>query len=587
MPKVSELTSTPALGDGDLVYVVADGLSAKLASLRVADITALTAITTPLNGMSVEVTDVNRGGLFVFDTSVTEAGNGGTTFTADDGTTGSWVRQYSGPASVLWFGGLENALDFAAESNASVFIVSGNTIITGKEINDPTAIIGAGWNHIIKGPDGHESRMLTFRDMSGTRNVSAALIDIDGNGGGQLGDALVQINDANSLILGLRIHDSDALSVENGMNGINFAKNTSEISTCQLIGSRFERLSKAAINWTGNSRGGVLALNWILGGDTGFDRAPAIQVNRGSEAVLIGNYATDIEGSAILISENIDTSDDVVVVGNLIADCGLGSNAGVGIQAEAEPSHAGHGVLIAGNRIARPGVNVKSNGIDVTGYTNFNVVANSIESPTQNGLLIKDCAVGVVSGIDIFEPGDGAGSSDSFISINGCTDVSVSEITGRGGANTNYAITILGDNERISIRNNNFSLWQEDAPVNFVSSFPRDSYIEIPIDLTTVDNTETTVFAFDLEDDQCVFVEVDIIGIGGTNVRASKDTGVVVRRAGSAALVGVANVAEQETDAAMNGRVLTTSGGARYRVTGLTGESIRWRGVAKVRSVSA
>ena len=55
---------------------------------------AVEAIVGPSDGDEAVVTGEGIAGLFVFDTSVATAANGGTILAADDGTTGRWIRRY-------------------------------------------------------------------------------------------------------------------------------------------------------------------------------------------------------------------------------------------------------------------------------------------------------------------------------------------------------------------------------------------------------------------------------------------------------------------------------------------------------------
>jgi hypothetical protein len=116
----------------------------------VATIVAMQAILAPSNGDVAIVTEDGRAGTFVFDTSETGAANNGTTFKATDATIGSWVRRFSGPVDVRWFGAvgdgttddttaLQAALTFGSANAQSVFIPAGTYVISDTlEITSPT-----------------------------------------------------------------------------------------------------------------------------------------------------------------------------------------------------------------------------------------------------------------------------------------------------------------------------------------------------------------------------------------------------------------------------------------------------------------
>lgn len=152
MPKVSELTATPAFTPGDLVYVVTDGVSAKLAGLKVATIADMQAILAPVAGMVVEVTAEGVGGTFVF--SGTGASDGGTAFAANDLTAGAWLRRYSGPVDLAWFGGGgadDQAAWEAALSVGKEVVFSGDSLVLSTvTLPAGTAIRGVGNARLIQ-----------------------------------------------------------------------------------------------------------------------------------------------------------------------------------------------------------------------------------------------------------------------------------------------------------------------------------------------------------------------------------------------------------------------------------------------------
>jgi hypothetical protein len=90
----------------------------------VADLTAATAV----DGSLAILTDIDRGGNFIYDSTATD--NGGTIF-------GKWVRQYSGSVNVKWFGSLEN-YTFFGDGNTTTN--SSDSVVTvNRDVDDTIA----------------------------------------------------------------------------------------------------------------------------------------------------------------------------------------------------------------------------------------------------------------------------------------------------------------------------------------------------------------------------------------------------------------------------------------------------------------
>lgn len=87
--------------DTELVIAHRDGSGAKTLytdemSVSVATVALMEAIATPDDGATCIVKDMDRGGIFVYDSSLVLSDNQGTNFSG-------WIRQYSGSINVKWF----------------------------------------------------------------------------------------------------------------------------------------------------------------------------------------------------------------------------------------------------------------------------------------------------------------------------------------------------------------------------------------------------------------------------------------------------------------------------------------------------
>jgi hypothetical protein len=120
---------------------------------------ALTAIASPSNGDSVFVDGEGIAGLFVFDSSEVTAANGGTIFDADDATVGSWVRRYSGPVDVRWFGvvaGADSKTEFelALASGLPLHFSRGAYVLSGPILIPSDTLITCEPGVTVMMPDG-------------------------------------------------------------------------------------------------------------------------------------------------------------------------------------------------------------------------------------------------------------------------------------------------------------------------------------------------------------------------------------------------------------------------------------------------
>lgn len=128
---MANLTLRAAKGSA-LTHAEVDGNFTALNAERVATIAEMTAIAAPSTGMSVEVTDGLRGGMFVYDAARVAENDSGTVF---DG----WVRQYVGPVYVTWFGADPTG---ATDSTAAFNLATrANYVSTGNfDLNFPQAV---------------------------------------------------------------------------------------------------------------------------------------------------------------------------------------------------------------------------------------------------------------------------------------------------------------------------------------------------------------------------------------------------------------------------------------------------------------
>lgn len=141
----------------------------KLRALEVADYTALAAIDNPYTGMTAIVTNDGIGGTFVYDATQAATNNGGTVI---DG----WVRQYSGPVNVKWFGVVGDGSNESAAFQSALTAAAGGVLFVP---TPPSKYVVTGLivpSDIVIEGEGHD----TFIEMTQDSNAFARMFLING-----------------------------------------------------------------------------------------------------------------------------------------------------------------------------------------------------------------------------------------------------------------------------------------------------------------------------------------------------------------------------------------------------------------------
>ena len=120
------------------------------------------------------------GGLFYWDSTSTEADNGGTIIQATGITTGRWKRVFSGAVNVKWFGAntvrgdneipIQATIDYAISQNNCIIIPDGTFITTGK-INTKGCAIEGSINSIISSTSSDYILYTTYDKMLNLKNL--------------------------------------------------------------------------------------------------------------------------------------------------------------------------------------------------------------------------------------------------------------------------------------------------------------------------------------------------------------------------------------------------------------------------------
>jgi hypothetical protein len=146
-------------------------------SYTVATVAAMEAIVTT-TGQACIVTDLDRGGLFVYDSTLVASDNQGTNFSG-------WVRQYSGAVNVKWFDITSTStfseLKTFIETNGGQQIdfdgitlnldVTGTTAWTGINVPTHTELIGSGCSIYTTGTAAFNTALGDLFILSGVQKV--------------------------------------------------------------------------------------------------------------------------------------------------------------------------------------------------------------------------------------------------------------------------------------------------------------------------------------------------------------------------------------------------------------------------------
>lgn len=158
------------------------------------DIAALRAVTTGAGIVTIKGYAADGdlgGGIFYWDSTSTEADNGGTIIKATTITTGRWKRLYSGPVSVLWFGAKGDgvtddtaAIQAAIDSltTGRVNIPVGNYLCDSITLKEGVTISGAGTTATTIKAKSNSINVFSFTATATATNFYIYDLSINGNG---------------------------------------------------------------------------------------------------------------------------------------------------------------------------------------------------------------------------------------------------------------------------------------------------------------------------------------------------------------------------------------------------------------------
>lgn len=303
--------SGQTLSSGDLTQL------RKASCLILANIAALRGVaagmgTVIINGHTTD--GDGGGGDFYWDSTSTETDNGGTIIKATAITTGRWKRLYSGAVNIKWFGAKgDNSTDDSAAIQASLDASKQAYIPSGIFISDPIVpdddhyIFGDGADSVLKLKDNTDSSFIL-----GTSKTKIHLnnFKIDGNKANNTsGSAILWETVTYSIIQNLWIDNSIG-------NSVSFNHCDKNIISNNLI--------------TNDTNQGIqLGTNAITGGDPSEDNLVIgnMIVDCGGDGIYIdySSARNKVIGNTIINSGRyaiiIDQSEDTLIQGNIIKGC--------------------------------------------------------------------------------------------------------------------------------------------------------------------------------------------------------------------------------------------------------------------------
>jgi hypothetical protein len=497
----------------------------------------------------------------------------------------------------------QSEIGFGNFGGAATYIPFGRYLGDARiEITATTTLHGDGYASTIQLPTSSTHIALLVQDDSFTEILGVRLRDfrIDGNGGGQLDAALVQINNAVGFVVdGLWLANGDRVSGSSGVNGIGCSVGSLDatgrpqgvISSCFV-----EEHSKGAYNVTTQCDGVAVVFNIARNG-AGTNIVPAYQVNGAQNTRLIGNLSYNHEGHALITATdgNDEPPGYTIAAFNVFHDFGTGTSAADGSgHAHTNISSTNFGrCLYAFNTLydggkgsagGSPGVSLQNDSrISLSHYYIYDVglhgVAISGTSNTMEDIRVCDM---MIENINSKNNAIGA-----CVHVQGTVKkVTVSRNHGFNSSGTSCKYFLYIDNAAVIedlVVEDNDVYGMATANYHWGTGGATITRFRIRIEgrHQTDDTSQDTVFAFPLPDNSACFLKVSAVGIksDGTERAAYERSALIYRDGGGATIEGGTQTSlfSQETDASYDASISVSGNLMVFLIRGNTGDTVNWR----------
>ncbi len=575
------------LEEGQLVFMI---------SRSVAGDKAAGAFRVTKTDISTEVTGDPQEGIFVpFDSDAT-------------GASGGFIRNNLGFPIFQWWGAigdfgaddtvaLQAGIDFGQSTSSIIYLLEGTYKTTAQlNITSTCGIIGVGRGSIIKGAAASTHIYILAQPSSGLiKGLLLRDFSVDGNGGGQLDAGLLQLNNCEDFLVdNIFGKDGSLASAPAGVNGVAISSPGGlNISSGTVQNCEFQNFSKAAINWTGGSKGGLITGN-LVHDITGNLQSPGIQVNGGFNGKVVFNEVFRCEGAGIIVAVSglSDPAENCRVAYNTCYENGQGLIQGAGVHIANGFAVPDARVMVNNNYCHSNGVNVSDSGIKIENQINVACNDNFCFDNTSHGIFVDIVNNITLAGNHCWNNNRNTLTAGAGISMRAVTKAIISGnmcFDDQGTQTQEYGLSMADTCDDLKIYDNDFD-GNELGDINGNTGFglPKVlSFSHSGFKLSTTDATLTNQFLLTLPDDSAYLTTVSVIAVQdtGANRAAYVNRVLMFRNGGGATIQGaISPDFIEESDATWITIIDGAANLIRNRVQGAAAQNVSWKTKLEIES---
>ena len=497
---------------------------------------------------------------------------------------------------------LQAALAYALSAGKSLYLPAGTYLVSSigtagaLNITAPITIFGDGYTSVLKLKSGSLGMVIYAYNATPFTGMKLHNFCVDGNNVSTalLDAGLVQVlNIANFHIDKLWVKNGTRTLVPSGINGIAVADTGAGTTSGTISNCLVENCSKGLINWTTNTRNGLISGN-ICRNASGNGLAPGIQVNGGKNVLVIGNSSYLNQGSGILIGTDGTGAgpEFAIIQGNHIYQNGQGIQEGAGVKLVRGFGAAFGRIIIAENEIYENGVNAADSGIVLIDDQNVLIIGNYIYKNKYAAIALGGTVnsfTGAYIYNNIFENNNQANNASvGIIYALGTISKVVAKhnvfVDNQGTSTMHYPIyTAAGTYTDWDVIDNTVTGNKNIQQMNFDTGTPAvwgASTLTFKGIVQTVDAANNNIALYPVKDLSAVNLSIKALAVkaGGADRASYSKLGAQYRSGGALTALGATvTVFEQESDATWGGPVINTSANiGLLQIVGKAATTINW-----------